>query len=76
MKLSFEIIIGGNESLRKKFLDSVQNNPQLSNELINYMAQGIMWGLHLREEDEITVNGFRAREVTEEAPEEKQEESK
>jgi hypothetical protein len=72
-KLSIEIIIGGGDTLREKFLSEIEKNPQLSQELVNYFGQGVMWALHLRREDKITIEGFVVKEVK---PEDKEEEKK
>ena len=66
MRLSFEIVVEGEETLREKFLSTIQNNPQIQNELVNYFGQGIMWGFHLKEDDKIFIKSFKAKEIKEE----------
>lgn len=66
MKMLFKMVIRGNDSLEKKFLDSVNSNPSLHMDLIRSFAQTIMLALRLDESDGISVESFNATKLGEE----------
>jgi hypothetical protein len=76
MKILFELVIEGGESLKHKFLSAVQNEPEMQSMLLNFFGQGIMWALHLRPEDNMLMHSFRIKELKDEnvSEQEKEEE--
>lgn len=66
--MEFSILINGGESLEKKFKKAVQENQNLHMDLIRSFGHTIMMALRLSEEDKISIDGFRAGEVSEAPP--------
>lgn len=65
MKMQFTMVLQGKETLEDKFKEAIQHNPQIHMDLIRGMAQIIMLGLRLNEEDGISVESFRASKIEE-----------
>lgn len=65
MKMHFQIVIKGQDTLEQKFKKAVDENPTLHMDVIRSFAQTIMLALRLKEEDNISVESFRAGKVDE-----------
>lgn len=66
MKMQFNMVIQGNETLEKKFYDSIQKNPKIQTGLIQGFGQTIILGLGLDETDNISIVSFRVGRIDEE----------
>lgn len=69
MKMQFNLIINGNESLGKKFEKEITTNANLNMDLVRSFGQTIMLAFRLSEEDQISIESFRAGRINEEIPE-------
>lgn len=65
MKYGFNIVIKGLDSLEKKFDETLKNNPNLHMDLIRAFAQTVLIAFRLNEDDNITVEHFRAGKIEE-----------
>ena len=74
--MEFKLLVRGSESLKKKFEDSVKQNPALHMDLIRSFGQTVMLALRLNQEDNISIDGFRAGEISEDKPVTKEEKEK
>jgi hypothetical protein len=63
MIVEVKMSMKGNEGLKKKFEETVKNNPQIHMELLNSFGSAMVLAFNLKKEDEITVNSFRLAEV-------------
>lgn len=63
MKIEFKLLMSGEDSLKKKFHETLEKNPNLHMDLIRSFGQAVMLALRLDESDKIVIDGFRAGEV-------------
>lgn len=63
MRMEFKLLISGGDSLKKKFEDTLKDNPVLHMDLIRAFGHSVMMALRLNEGDKISIDGFRAGEI-------------
>lgn len=65
MKMQFNLVIKGNDSLEQKFKEALEQNPTLHLDLIRSFGQAIILGLRLKDDDGILIESFRASKIEE-----------
>ncbi len=71
MKVRFQLVIEGGESLDEKLKKALQEDPTLHLELIRSFGCAVMMALRLKEHDNISVTHFNISRMEEEKEEEK-----
>lgn len=66
MKMHFTLVLKGEDTLQKKFEESLQANPSLHMDLIRSFGQVVMLAFRLNEADGISVESFRAGKMPDE----------
>jgi len=65
MRMQFVLGIKGNDSIEKKFETAIKENKNLHMQLIQAFSQAVLVSLNLKEEDDVTVESFRAEKIVE-----------
>ena len=65
MRMQFILGIKGNDSIEKKFEKAIEENKDLPKQLIHAFAQAVLVSFNLKEEDNVTVESFRAEKFIE-----------
>lgn len=68
MKLGFSLIIKGDERLESKLKQAIEGNPRLHVELIEAFTAAVVRKLNIKNEDNISIESFRAARIEEENP--------
>ena len=69
MKMSFQIVISGDDIIEKKFEAALKENPDVSMYLIKGFAHVLALALRLKHEDTWSVESFKAGKINEELSE-------
>jgi hypothetical protein len=68
MKLGFSLIIKGDERLESKLKHAIEDNPRLHVELIEAFTAAVVRKLSITNEDNISIESFRAAKIEEGKP--------
>lgn len=71
MKMFFNLLVGGENSLEEKFQKAMNENPNLSLSIVQGFGQVLMLALRTDKEDNLTIEGFKAGKIPEEEKEKK-----
>lgn len=63
MKMQFNLVINGADSMEAKFQKCFQENPNLTMDLVRSFGQIVMMAFRLDQSDNVTVEGFRAGKI-------------
>jgi hypothetical protein len=65
MRMQFVLGIKGDDSIEQKFEKAIKENKNLHMQLIQSFGQAVLLVLRLGEEDNVTIDNFRAEKLVE-----------
>jgi hypothetical protein len=63
MRMQFVLGIKGKDSIEKKFEKAIKENKNIHMQLIQAFSQAVLVSLNLKEDDDVTVESFRAEMI-------------